>query len=317
MTYSQQITIESSPFALQNKPAPEMRWAAQELISPGAFKHLDFEFDESIGALWCNMSASERPNFHLALLDDLARAQAAVRAGLTHDASGLLPAVRTVVLASRSPGVYNLGGDLGLFADYIRSQDRARLTEYAHRCADIVFNSSEGYGGGVTTVALVQGQALGGGFEAALSCHVIIAERGARLGLPEVMFNLFPGMGAYSFLSRRLSAAAAERLILSGKVYTAEELHGMGLVDVLAEDGEGVAAVRQHVRELDRRPMSRRAMRHVCNAVNPVSRAELIEVTDIWVETALRLCEDDLRRMQRLVAAQDRRRPTPAMVAAE
>ncbi len=182
---------------------------------------------------------------------------------------------------------------------------------------DIVFNHSDGYGQGLTTVALVQGQALGGGFESALSAHVIVAERSARLGLPEVLFNLFPGMGAYNFLSRRLTPAAAERMILSGKVHTAEELYELGLVDVLAEDGQGIATVRQHIRELDRHYASRRAMRHVCNAVNPVTRDELIRVTDIWVEAALSLREDDLRRMRRLAAAQNRVRPKQVMHAAE
>jgi DSF synthase len=48
----------------------------------------------------------------------------------------------------------------------------------------------------VTTIALVQGDALGGGFETALSSNVLIAERSAKLGFPEILFNLFPGMGA-------------------------------------------------------------------------------------------------------------------------
>jgi len=51
----------------------------------------------------------------------------------------------------------------------------------------------------LTTISLAQGDALGGGFEAALSCSVIIAERRARFGFPEVMFNLFPGMGPTAF----------------------------------------------------------------------------------------------------------------------
>ena len=263
------------------------------------------------------MSAACDRHVSPALLADLTRAQAAIRAGVLPEQAGPEPLLRTMVLASRMPGIYNLGGDLRLFAECIQQQNRARLRDYAHRCVEIVFNLSHGYGQGLTTVALVQGQALGGGFEAALSAHVIVAERSARLGLPEVLFNLFPGMGAYSFLSRRLTPAAAERMILSGKVYTAEELYALGIVDVLAEDGDGIAAVRQHVRELDRRQGSRRAMRHVCNAVNPVTRDELIRVTDIWVEAALGLREDDLRRMNRLVAAQSRLRPSQAMHAAE
>lgn len=317
MTHSSQVNILASLTGQQSVRQPKAPWNAENLTRPEAFGNLDFEVDESIGALWCFMSATDRPSFSAELLADLTQAQAAVRAGVAPDRAGELPLIRTVVLASRTPRVYNLGGDLSLFAGCIRRQDRARLAKYAHSCVDIVFNHSEGYGNGLTTVALVQGQALGGGFEAALSSHVIVAEKSARFGLPEVMFNLFPGMGAYSYLSRRLNPAAAERMILSGKIYTAEELFDLGLVDVLAEDGEGVAAVRRHIREMDRRHLARRAMRHVCNAVNPVTRDELIRVTDIWIEAALALAEDDLRRMERLVAAQIRLRPTQAMVAAE
>ena len=56
-----------------------------------------------------------------------------------------------------------------------------------------------------TTISLVQGDALGGGFEAALCGDIIIAEKQARFGFPEVLFNLFPGMGAYN------SCSAADR----------------------------------------------------------------------------------------------------------
>ena len=50
----------------------------------------------------------------------------------------------------------------------------------------------------------MQGECLGGGFEAALSSDVIVAEKSARFGFPEILFNLFPGMGAYSFLERKI-----------------------------------------------------------------------------------------------------------------
>lgn len=316
MTHSSNVNIIAEHCEKRSLPQPSP-WRAENLTRPGAFGTLELEFDESIGVLWCYMSATSDPHVSPALLADLTRAQAAIRTGVLPGQSGPHPLIRTVVLASRMPGVYNLGGDLRLFAECIQQQDRARLRSYAHGCVDIVFNHSDGYGQGLTTVALVQGQALGGGFESALSANVIVAERSARLGLPEVLFNLFPGMGAYNFLSRRLTPAAAERMILSGKVHTAEELYELGLVDVLAEDGEGIATVRQHIRELDRRQVSRRAVRQVCNAVNPITRDELIRVTEIWVEAALSLGEDDLRRMRRLAAAQNRVRPNRAMHAAE
>src|SRR5207237_2836978 len=94
----------------------------------------------------------------------------------------------------------------------------------------------------LTKIALVQGDALGGGFECALASDVIVAEESAQLGFPEILFNLFPGMGAYSLVSRRIGMRAAEELILSGRILPAAELHKMGVVDVLVTEGEGPTA---------------------------------------------------------------------------
>ena len=59
------------------------------------------------------------------------------------------------------------------------------------------------------------------------------------MGLPEILFNLFPGMGAYSLLARRLGMKKAEEMILSGKIFEARELHEMGVVDMIVPSGEG------------------------------------------------------------------------------
>ncbi len=126
----------------------------------------------------------------------------------------------------------------------IREGDRDGLFDYARTCIDILHASATGYGLPITTIALVQGEALGGGFEAALSANILIAERGARFGFPETVFGLFPGMGAFSFLARRVAPALAKRIIVSGKVYTAEELYQLGIVDQVVADGEGEESVR-------------------------------------------------------------------------
>lgn len=297
---------------------PQRPWHDCLVDDARTFTSLGCEVDVSLATLWCFMTDNAKPNYTPALLADMAHVQAAVRAGTAGCNPGTRPGIRRLVIGSRIPGIYNLGGDLALFAAAIKQQDRAALTRYAHRCVETVFNNADGYGGNVTTIALVQGQALGGGFEAVLSCHVVVAERSARFGLPEVLFNLFPGMGAYSFLSRRLSPVAAERMILSGKIYTAAELHDMGLVDVLAEDGDGVAAVRRHILETEKRSNSRRALRAVRDQVHPVTLEELLKVANIWVDTALALGEDDLRHMQLLIRAQARRASKPQhAVAAE
>src|SRR3546814_14577116 len=80
------------------------------------------------------------------------------------------------------------------------------------------------------TIGLVQGAALGGGFEALLSFDYIVAERTATFGMPEIMFGLFPGMGAHALLSRKIGSAMADRLIVSNETYSAEEMYELGIV---------------------------------------------------------------------------------------
>jgi DSF synthase len=169
-------------------------------------------------------------------------------------------------------------------------------------------------------MALVQGDALGGGFETALSFDVVVAERSAKMGLPEILFNLFPGMGAYSFLSRRMDAMRAEKMIMGGQIFTAEQLHGMGLVDVLAEDGQGEAAVYDYIQKNAHRRNAHMAIYKTRRRVNPISYEELRDVVDIWVDAVFRLTPADLSKMARLTMAQDRRfrrQPRQPQLAAE
>lgn len=167
-----------------------------------------------------------------------------------------------------------------------------------------------GLDAGMHSIALVQGDALGGGFEAALSCHTIIAEEGVGMGLPEVLFDLFPGMGAYSFLCKRVPPHQAEKLMLSGDIHASEDLYRMGLVDVLVPRGQGVQAVEDVVRANRRIPHARAAMHRVRAMSQPVTLEEMMAITEVWVDTALQLGEKSLRTMERLVRAQYKRHGT-------
>jgi DSF synthase len=218
---------------------------------------------------------------------------------------GAMHKVNTYVAGSRVPRVFNLGGDLALFLLLIRSRDREALAHYARLCIDNIHAQIQHYQcPTLTTVSLVQGEALGGGFEMALCSDVLIAEESAMLGLPEILFNLFPGMGAYSLLARRATPRIAEELILSGKVLPATRLHEMGIVDVLARDGEGEAAAQNWIAKNARRRSGHQAVMRVRQHVNPVTREELDAITDVWVDCALRLEDRDLRMMSRVVRAQ-------------
>ncbi len=134
----------------------------------------------------------------------------------------------------------------------------------------------------------------------------MVAERGARFGLPEASFGLFPGMGAHCFLARRLGSAKAERMILNGAIHTAEEMYELGIVHVLAEPGEGEAAVKAYIRQHSRRHGGDYGVYRATRAINPITLDELERVVDVWADAALQLTEHDLKLMMRIAAAQTR-----------
>lgn len=216
-----------------------------------------------------------------------------------------------IVLASDAH-VFNLGGDLDLFAQLIRTRDRDGLLRYARECVDSVHLLQTRLHPNAHTIGLVEGDALGGGFELALACQTIVAESGVQMGFPEVLFGLFPGMGAYSLLSRRVSPKLAEEMMLNGVMYSSDELHRMGVVDVLVPKGEGTRAVHELIRQNRRIAAARLALHRVRDYVHPVSLEELTRITEIWVDTALQLGDKQLRMMERLVRAQLRRPEAPS-----
>ncbi len=266
---------------------------------------LRLRFDAERAILWQYMQPHARPSFTTGLLADMNAALDWVTE-VSGSGAGALP-VRYLVLASGVPGTFNLGGDLSLFLRAIEARDAAALRRYARACIAVQYRRASNLSLPVATIALVQGDALGGGFEAALAHEVIIAERHAKFGLPEVLFNLFPGMGALSFLSRRMPPAQAERMVLSGRVYTADEMAALGVIDRVVREGEGEAAVLDFIRDAERSWRTRSAVSAARRIVSPVTEDELLRVVDLWVDTAMTLSPMDLRKMKHLISAQDRR----------
>ena len=271
------------------------------------FREIELRFDRSDEIFWCYMNQKSRPSYTYELGDEIQQVQDWIHSTYAREGSKNSDPLRYFVCGSRTPGIYNLGGDLKHFADCIRRRDLGALKKYARTCVHMQYENSTAFGAPIITMALVQGDALGGGFEHALAFDILIAEKSARMGLPEILFNLFPGMGAYSFLRQRLSRKETERFILEGKLFSAAELYEMGVVDILAEDGQGEAAIIEYTRENRRRFHAERAVYRARKIANPVSLEELLEITDTWAETALYLGEADVRKMERLATAQDRR----------
>jgi DSF synthase len=268
------------------------------------YRELVTRYDPEQRAAWCYMRPASCPCCTPELLSELEHFHRSIEQCVRSDVEhGKRNGLRFLVIASRIPGVFNLGGDLTLFLELIRTGDREGLFRYAKSCIDLLHVS---YHLPITTISLVQGDAFGGGFEGALTSRVLVAERRAQMGLPEILFNLFPGMGAYSLLARKLDPARAERLILSGRMYSAEELYEMGVVDVLAENDHGEEAVYAYMKKYNRAHIGYEAVHKVRRAYHPISYDELMRIVTIWVDAALQLSERDLRVMERIARTQEK-----------
>ncbi len=266
---------------------------------------LDVRFDPVSKTVWCAMRHENSVSWTLPLLRDLNALNADIRALFEGGASDD-PPIKFFVGGSLRPGVFNMGGDLAFFLDRVRARDSEGLRRYAYACVEAIYNNYHGFDSPVVTLALLEGDALGGGLEAALSCQFVIAERGVNLGFPEALFHTFPGMGAYSLISRRLDAARAEKLILGGRMYKAEDFFDMGLVDILVEKGEGQARARAFIEENGKRHRLLGAVGKVRRRIAPLTMDELRDVTDIWVESVMTLAPINLRKMEMLALSQDR-----------
>jgi enoyl-CoA hydratase/carnithine racemase len=166
----------------------------------------------------------DRPKAMNAVSTEMARSIRAACDALAADRE-----VRVGVLSSTSERAFCVGADLkerNSFTDADLSRQRPTTRGAYTGVLELP----------MPTVAAVHGFALGGGFELALSCDVIVADATAVVGLPEVSVGVIPGGGGTQLLPRRVGAARAAELVFTARRVEAAEARELGLVDVLAED---------------------------------------------------------------------------------
>jgi DSF synthase len=278
----------------------------QSISKPGRLwpdlRQLDCMHDISNATLWSFMDYAGRPSYNLDLLAEFHQWQANIRALKAEVGDAL----KYVVLGSRHPVVFCLGGELAFFAECIKQRDREGLAAYGRSCIEILHTNWRSLDSKVITIGLVQGEARGGGFESLLSFDVVCAERGVKFGFPEQLFGLFPGMGALTFLVRKLGSAKAEWLIRSGRSVTAEELYDLGIVHLLAEPGEGIQTVNKYIQKNARRHSGHYQLNAASKRATPIPFQELDDIVGHWVEACMALDMHEVHVMERLVSAQEK-----------
>ena len=177
--------------------------------------------------------------------------------------------VRSVIITGIGEKSFVAGADIKEFSDF----GSAAAEELARNGQNILFNKIENLNKPV--IAAVNGFALGGGLELAMSCHIRYASENAKLGLPEVTLGLIPGYGGTQRLPKLIGKGLANEIIFSAKMIPASRAKEMGLVNEVLTSEELLSKTKELAETISRNsPM---AISKAIEAVNQCDTSEGFE----------------------------------------
>ena len=170
--------------------------------------------------------------------------------------------VKVVILIGQGTRAFMAGGDIKSFPDLIgKGEDIAyQGSKFLQEPLDAIMNLPQ------PTICVLNGLALGGGCELALSCDFRIAEEHVEIGLPEVKLGLFPGAGGTQRLPRLIGVSKAKELIFTGEPVPATKALEIGLVNEVVKTGEGLQAAHALARKISSH--SAKALQHAKLAID-------------------------------------------------
>jgi len=155
----------------------------------------------------------------------------------------------------------------------------------------------------LTTIAAVHGVTFGGGFELALACDIIIADRMARFCFPELRLGLIPGFGGIPRLKRDLGNAVVRDLLLTGRSFNVTKAQQIGLVSQIAAEGEALRVARATASQVGK--FDRQTAAAAKAFVKPIPYEELQREIDIFCQLYSRpAVEEGLRKFVESTDAQ-------------
>jgi enoyl-CoA hydratase len=218
--------------------------------------------------------------------------------------AGLEKEAHALILHSELKAGFCAGADLREL--YQRSQGLERkdatdgvrdYLERIHRVLNAIDASP------LTTIAAVHGVTFGGGFELALVCDLIIADKMARFCFPELRLGLIPGFGGIPRLKRDLGNAVVRDLLLTGRSFNATKVQQVGLVSQIVAEGEALRVARSTAAQLAK--FDRRTSIAAKKFIKPIPYEELKKEIDIFCELfAQPAVEIGLRKFAESVDAQ-------------
>jgi enoyl-CoA hydratase/carnithine racemase len=197
-------------------------------------------------------------------------------------ASGALePETSACIISSARKHGFSAGADLRelyhLAAPLSKSKRLAGVREFLERI-HAVMNAIDA--APFVTIAAVHGVCFGGGFELALACDIIIADKMARFAFPELRLGLIPGFGGIPRLKRDLGNAVVRELLLTGRSINAARAQAVGLVAQLAAEGEAMRIAQATAAQIAKFDAATRAAAK--KFIKPIPREELRREIDLF-----------------------------------
>lgn len=187
-----------------------------------------------------------------------------------------------IIYSTQKPG-FSAGADLRELYEGAKSVDVktrvAGVREFLERI-HAVFNAIDA--APITTIAAVHGVCFGGGFELALVCDLIIADKMARFCFPELRLGLVPGFGGIPRLKRDLGNAVVRDLLLTGRSINAQKAGAVGLVSQIAGEGETLRVARSTAAQIAK--FDRGTSAAAKKFIKPIPKEELRREIDLFCE---------------------------------
>jgi enoyl-CoA hydratase/carnithine racemase len=196
---------------------------------------------------------------------------------------GLNPETSACIISSARRHGFCAGADLReLYRAAASLSEKERLAGIRQFLERIhaVFNAIDS--APFVTIAAIHGVCFGGGFELALTCDIIVADKMARLAFPELRLGLIPGFGGIPRLKRDLGNSIIRDLLLTGRSINASRAHAVGLVAQLAAEGEALRLARSTAAQIAKfHPATRAAAKKF---IKPIPHQELRQEIDLFCD---------------------------------
>jgi DSF synthase len=269
---------------------------------------ISMRYDPKMEAIWIYGNPQNCPCLSASFLKQYHDVQLGLIEYFKHSNMSPKTPVKFLVYASQYPDVYSYGGDLEAIIEVIKSRKRKNVEQCAQFAIKNMYLNAMNLNLPIQTITLVEGVAMGGGFEGALPFNAIIAEEQSTFGLQQMRFNMLPGSGIYSFLARKVGMQKADEIITDSKIYSANDLYDMGIVTKVAQQSNGVQETNKYMKDYRRSFNAMQAFHKARLYYHPFEFSELEYMAELWVGTIMDIDLPNLKMLQKIADGQKQQR---------